>query len=112
MAPIAVYTTVGSADDARRIAQALVERRLVACAQISAIESYYRWDGAVRHEPEYRLLLKTTAPAYAAVEQAIRELHPYELPAIHGLALDRVDPAYAAWIDASVDAPGPSPTAP
>ena len=56
---IAVITTVASRDDARRIATALVERRLVACAQISEIESLYHWDGALQHDAEFRLLLKT-----------------------------------------------------
>ncbi|NBS48190.1 MAG: divalent-cation tolerance protein CutA, partial [Betaproteobacteria bacterium] len=47
----------------------------MACAQISAIESVYRWDGHVVHEPEWRLLLKTRAALVDAVMQALRELH-------------------------------------
>jgi uncharacterized protein involved in tolerance to divalent cations len=80
---MAVFTTVARRDDARRIARALVERGLVACAQISEIESFYAWGGALQQEPEFRLLLKTTAARYAAVEAVVREMHPYELPAIH-----------------------------
>ena len=95
---IAVITTVGSRDDARRIAKALVERRLVACAQISAIESFYHWDGALQDDPEFRLLLKTVDVQYDAVERAIRELHPYDLPAIYALRIDRIDAPYAAWV--------------
>jgi periplasmic divalent cation tolerance protein len=82
---IAVITTVGSVEDARKLATALVERRLAACAQISQIESVYRWKGAIQHEPEFRVLFKTTAARYQDVEEAIRALHPYELPAIHAL---------------------------
>jgi uncharacterized protein involved in tolerance to divalent cations len=47
MNPIAVVTTVGSLDEARAMARDLVERKLAACAQISAIESVCRWKGAV-----------------------------------------------------------------
>jgi len=72
--PIAVVTTVASRDDARRLALALVERKLAACAQVSAIESIYPWKGVVQEEPEFRLLLKTTEARYAAIEAAIREL--------------------------------------
>ena len=96
--PIAVVTTVASRDEARKLALALVERKLVACAQISAIESIYPWKGVVQEEPEFRLLLKTTEARYAAIEAAIRELHPYDLPAIHAFAFEHVDAAYAAWI--------------
>lgn len=102
MTALVVYTTVGTADDARRIAEALVERRLAACVQLIPIESVFRWDGAVRHEHEVRVVLKTTALRYDAVEDAIRDLHPYELPAIHAVAVDRIEGAYADWIEASV----------
>ena len=95
---IAVITTVASREDARRIAQALVERRLVACAQISAIESLYHWDGALQDDSEFRLLLKTVDTQYDAVERTIRELHPYELPAIYALPIDRIHAPYAAWV--------------
>ena len=75
MKPIAIFTTAGSADEARRIARAVVERRLAACAQITEIESFYRWQGAVQNENEWRLLIKSTDAQYTAVEAAIRELH-------------------------------------
>lgn len=98
MKPIAVVTTVASHDEAQRLARILVERKLAACAQISQIESVYRWQDAVQQEPEFRILFKTTDERYALVESAIRELHSYELPAIHAFAFAHVDEAYAAWI--------------
>jgi len=98
MTYLAVVTTTGSLAEAQAMARALVERRLAACAQISAIESFYTWNGAVQNEPEFRVLFKTTEARYAEVEAAIRELHSYELPAIHALALEPVYGPYAAWI--------------
>lgn len=95
---IAVYTTVATRDDARAIARALVERRLAACVQIEVIESLYAWQGELADETEYRILAKTTAARYAEVESAIRSLHPYELPAIHAVALARVHEPYARWV--------------
>jgi periplasmic divalent cation tolerance protein len=102
MVAIAIVTTVGNREEAQLMARALVERRLVACAQISEIESFYRWDGAVQNEPEFRVLFKTIDDRYAEVERAIRELHSYELPAIHAFAFDRVLTAYVEWIESSV----------
>lgn len=98
MNPIAIVTTVGSRDQAQAMARALVERRLAACAQIDAIESFYTWDGAVQNEPEFRITFKTTDAQYAAVEAAIRELHAYELPAIHAVTLAHVYAPYAQWV--------------
>lgn len=103
MSLIAIVTTVRHADDARRIARDLVQRRLVACAQIEAIESVFHWQGALCQEGEFRLLLKTTASHYDAVETALRELHPYELPAIHAVALEPVFEPYARWVSESVN---------
>lgn len=97
---IAVWTTAGTLDDARAIARAVVERKLAACAQISAIESFYVWDGELQNQPEFRVLFKTTEARYKAVEAAVRELHGYELPAIHAVAVDHAFAPYAAWVEA------------
>lgn len=99
MKPIAVFTTVGSEDEAKHIARALVEHKLAACAQISAIESFYHWNGAVQNEREYRILIKTVDERYAEVEAAVRELHSYELPAIHACAIDRIFGPYGEWVE-------------
>ena len=96
---LAVHTTVASLDAARRMARTLVERKLAACAQIAEIESFYAWQGALANEREFRILFKTTDARVAEVEAAIRELHDYELPAIHAVALEHVDPAYGRWIE-------------
>jgi periplasmic divalent cation tolerance protein len=105
MKPIAVVTTVASREQAQRIARALVERRLAACAQISEIESIYRWEGALQQEPECRVLLKTVDERYAEVEATLRELHPYELPAIHAFALEHVFEPYARWVVSETSPP-------
>ena len=96
---LAVFTTVAGIDAARDMARTLVERRLAACAQIGEIESFYVWQGEVANEREFRILFKSTADRYPALEAAIRELHEYELPAIHAFALERVEPAYGKWIE-------------
>jgi periplasmic divalent cation tolerance protein len=96
--PLLVVTTVGSREDALKLARALVESRLAACAQIGEIHSVYRWQGAVHEEPEFRVLFKTCAGRYAQVEAAIRQQHPYELPAIHAVATSHAEAAYGAWV--------------
>jgi len=107
MTPIAVVTTVSSRAEAQAMAQALVQRRLAACAQISDIHSVYRWQGEVQQSDECRIVVKTTRELYGQVERTIRELHSYELPAIHALAFDAVYRAYADWIVQSCDAAAP-----
>ena len=98
---VLVVTTVADRDDAVRIARAVVERGLAACAQISSIDSWYRWQGAVQNEAEFRILFKVATSAYDAAEAAILELHPYELPAIHAIAVGRAHAPYADWVAAN-----------
>lgn len=105
---IAVVTTVASREDAQTIARALVDARLAACVQISAIESVYRWDGQVQSDPEYRVLCKTTAANWVVVEAAIRERHPYDLPQIVAFALDPVAADYAGWVESECAVSDPS----
>lgn len=95
---LAVYTTVATAQEAQAMARALVERQLAACAQISQIESVYTWQGVVQQSPEFRILFKTTANQYPAVEAAIRELHAYDLPAIYAVAFEQAYEPFAAWV--------------
>ena len=95
---LVVTTTVGSMDDARRIARELVERRLAACVQLDAISaSFYRWDGKLCEEPEVRLSIKTAPALRTAIEAALEELHPYDVPQfiaqLHGASS-----AYARWV--------------
>ena len=104
MSTIAIMTTTDSADEARAIASALVERKLAACAQISSIQSYYTWQGAVRNDDEFRILIKTTEGRYADVEAAILELHSYDLPAIVAFDITRAYEPYADWVAESVSA--------
>ena len=101
--PLLVLTTVATREQALALGREMVERRLAACAQVSAIDSVYRWKDAVEQEAEFRLLLKTRACIYARLEAALRERHPYELPAIHAIATARADAAYAAWVRDSCD---------
>ena len=98
MHTIAIMTTTDSLEEARSISVTLVERRLVACAQISPIQSYYTWEGAVQNEEEFRILLKTTDERYAEVEAAILELHSYDVPAIVAFDVTQTYGPYAEWV--------------
>ncbi len=103
---VAVFTTTGSLDEARHMAKTLVDRRLVACAQISEIESFYRWDGAVQNAREFRLLLKTTAARRGEVEDAVRALHSYDLPAVWTVPIEVAHTTYADWVADNVEDEG------
>ena len=100
---VLVLSTVAQAEDAERIARALVERRVAACVNVvPGLTSFYRWKGALQRDDERLLLIKTRRDAFAALEQALRALHPYEVPEIVALPLEAGSAAYLAWIDENV----------
>ena len=92
-----VHVSCGSVSEAAAIGRALVDERLVACAQATPITSVYRWDGEVETGEEVVLALKTAAARVPDVAARIAELHSYDLPAITWL-FGGADPATAAWI--------------
>ncbi len=93
-------------DQARPIADALVARELVACVNIVApVQSVYRWKGAVEHDDEALLVMKTTRAAIPALDAALGELHPYDTFELVALDVAGGSADYLRWIGASVSPP-------
>ena len=100
---VIVLTTASSEPEAKKIARALVKRKLAACVNIAPkIQSVYRWQGKVEEAEEVLLIIKTTRPKQEEVSAAIRELHSYELPECVVLAIESGSKEYLGWIDASL----------
>ena len=93
----AVTTTVGTAEDARRLAQAVLAQRLAACVQIEAISSHYRWQGALHEDAEWHLVCKTVPQAVDGLCALLQAQHPYTLPQLVVQPL-QASAAYADWV--------------
>ncbi len=99
-----VFCTFPDAASARQIGTLLVERQLAACVNLlPSVESIYRWQGAVETATETLAIFKTTAAAFPAFQQALTELHPYEVPEIVALEPAHVAAPYRAWVSAAVN---------
>ncbi|MGE0160329.1 MAG: divalent-cation tolerance protein CutA [Gemmatimonadales bacterium] len=102
---VAVLTTLPSADVAERIGAALVEERLVACANVlPGVRSIFRWKGSVSTEAEVLVVLKTTTLRLEALHQRLIELHPYEVPELIALDVRAGHPPYLDWVRDEVEA--------
>jgi periplasmic divalent cation tolerance protein len=101
-----VLTTAANPEDAARLAGALVEERLAACATlIPAVQSIYRWQGKVESATETLLLIKTGTEQLAALEARLHELHSYETPEFLVLDVDAASHPYLEWLQASLRQP-------
>jgi periplasmic divalent cation tolerance protein len=99
MTALVVLTNLPDLASAERLADSLIEQRVAACVNILApCRSVYRWQGAMQHDEEHPVLIKTTADRYPALEAAIRAAHPYELPEIIAVKVESGLPAYLAWV--------------
>ena len=99
-----VYTTYPSLVEAERIGRAVLERRLGACVNIlPGMISHYWWQGKIERGEEVVMLIKTRASLGEAVRAAVKELHPYDTPAILVLPIEGGEPGYLEWLMRETD---------
>jgi periplasmic divalent cation tolerance protein len=99
---IFLYSTVGKKKDAERIAKYLLQKKLIACANIFPIESHYWWQKKIQYDKEYAMILKTMAKNNRKIEQVIKRIHPYDCPCLVILELKGGYRPYLDWIEDSI----------
>jgi len=96
---IQVITTISDKRSAEKIANVLIDKRLVACIQIAGpIKSIYRWKGKIETAKEWMCIAKTRKSLYKKVEKQIKELHPYEVPEIIAVSIAKGSKDYLKWL--------------
>lgn len=96
---IVVFVTVGSPDEATRLAHSLVEERLAACVnRIRAVQSVYRWQGQVEQSEEELLVIKTKKELFERLKKRVQELHSYSVPEIIALPIIEGSESYLKWL--------------
>ncbi len=106
MGTLLVLTNLPDRAAAERLADSLIEQRVAACVNILApCLSVFRWKNDVQRDEEHPMLIKTTVERYPALEAAIRAGHPYELPEIIAVPIERGLPAYLDWVAAESSDP-------
>ena len=99
---IVVFVTIGSLQDGAKIGRELIEKKLGACVNLLPhMTSIFCWDGKVTEEEECLMIIKTRKENYQNLEEAVRSLHPYEVPEIIALPITQGFPGYLAWVKES-----------
>jgi periplasmic divalent cation tolerance protein len=92
-----IYVTNPSKEEAERIAKHLLEKRLIACANIFPIDSMYWWEGRIAHEKEHVFIAKTLVGKADAVESEIKKMHSYKVPCIARIPV-KTNADYFTWL--------------
>ena len=102
---VVVLTTLPADADASAFAHALVEARLAACVNLlPPMESVYRWEGTVQHDPERLLVIKTSRDRVSDLYDRILVLHPYDVPEFVVLPIVDGSDLYLRWVTESTTA--------
>lgn len=99
---IEIKTTFKTLSLAKKIAKILIENKLVACAQISRIESFFIYEDEFKSEKEILLTLKTKKSLYPKIKKAIIKEHEYKTPQIISQKIDDGLDSFLKWIDSSL----------
>ena len=95
---IIIYITHKDIQDAKRVVNPLLEKRLIACANLIPIESLYRWKGKIEHENEVVSIVKTRKDNWDKVRREVKRMHPYDVPCIMKIEVE-ANHDYEQWIN-------------
>jgi periplasmic divalent cation tolerance protein len=103
---IVILCTSPSQDEAERLARHLLELRVAACVTVvPASQSYYWWQGAIESSTEYLLLIKSSRSLFPAVEEAVRQIHSYQVPEVVALPIIAGSGSYLNWLNDNLRPP-------
>lgn len=109
MAEIVVFVTTSSEEEASKIARTLVEKRLVACANIlGRVRSVFSWEGKVADEQEALMVLKSRDDRFDELSKKIKELHSYSVPEVIAIPISKGLPEYLQWVREMTDSNPPA----
>lgn len=99
---VLIYSTCRDIEEARKLSKLFVEKKVVACVDMWPVESCYIWEGALKCENEYALLIKTNESKVQDVEDIIHQNHSYSIPVVATVDVRRVNRDYKEWMSGIV----------
>mgnify|MGYP000555785450 CR=1 FL=1 len=96
---ITVFCTVPGEEKAKEIAKKIVEEKLGACVNYFKVNSIFEWKGKIELEEEYLLIIKTKEGKFEDLKDFIKKIHPYEIPEIISLKVEKGNEDYLKWIN-------------
>lgn len=98
-----VYITAKDMDEASKIANYLLDKRLIACANLFPIRSIYSWKGKIENDDEVAMIIKTTHQNVDRIMKEVKKIHSYDVPCIVSYTVNKGDKDYLDWIRNETD---------
>ena len=92
------YLTCADKDEATKISQALLEKKLIACARQSEVSSSYWWDGKINHDSEALLMMESVEEKFDDIEQIVTSLHSYDEYVLTAVPVLKTTPGVHDWL--------------
>ena len=97
---LVVTTTLENKEDAENLARHLLQKRLIACAQLSSpVESFYWWKNSIEQQQEFQLVMKSSKALWDELRDEIEKMHPYDVPEIIATPVSAVSNKYNDWLN-------------
>ncbi len=93
-----VLVTTSSEEEAHEIASILIESKLAVCINFTPVTSVYQWEGELKCDQEWQLIIKTDLDNFSDLATKIREIHSYEIPEIIALPIIKGSKSYLSWM--------------
>ena len=98
MEPIMIISTYPNKNSIMKIANELIQNKIVACVNITKISSVYSWQGKIKNTTEYLALFKTTQKNKKSLKEKIKLTHPYDIPEIAEINITSINKSYLKWL--------------
>ena len=98
MKPAMIVSTYPNKISITKIANQLIENKIIACVNITKISSIYTWNDKIENTTEYLAIFKTTQKNKKVLKEKIKETHPYQVPEIAEIAITSTNPSYLKWL--------------
>jgi periplasmic divalent cation tolerance protein len=109
MTNIIVFMTTVTKPEAQRIVQSLLEKRLIACANIfGPVESHFWWQSKIERAEEFLVLMKSNRKLFPKLTKAVNEIHSYDVPEILAVSITEGFPLYLKWMNSVLTSSGES----
>lgn len=96
-----VWLTCADQDEASRIAQVLLDKKLIACAKYLLVNSDFRFEGKLENSSEILIVMETHERLFDQIEAEVEKLHSYDTFVLQAIPLTKISQKVATWLQES-----------